>query len=50
MAAAIVWLFVATGCNKNAFLIFEDGEFDNSEHVEEMRMINSEMENDDMDR
>ena len=50
MLAAGAWLFAATGCNNDAFLIFEDGEFDSTAHTEAMMMINSELENDDFDR
>ncbi|MBR3102149.1 MAG: hypothetical protein IKH19_10430 [Muribaculaceae bacterium] len=50
LIGAVVWLLTATGCNRDMYLLFEDGDFDGIEYNNEIMMINSELELDDMDR
>jgi len=50
LAAALVLTIISTGCIRQNYLMFEDGEFDGMEFSDYDLMNNAELEMDDIDR
>ena len=50
LATALVLTIISTGCIRQNYLMFEDGEFDGMEFSDYDLMNNAELEMDDIDR
>ena len=50
LAAAVVLTVISTGCLRQNYLMFEDGDFDGIEFSDYDLMQNAELEMDDVDR